>query len=127
MPQICTNSGSAARDFAMLERNLLSHLRLATLIFLLTTSLLLDARLPSPSEPSGGTPRSAASVPIASVELVAALTAIGAGIWEYRRGCQDMQDMKGFLVAAKPHFCAMAAVGVVVFATCVVLISDKSM
>lgn len=101
MPQICTNNGSAARDFAMLERNLLSHLRLAALILLLTASVLLDARLPSPSEPSGGTPRSASSIPIASVELVAALTAIGAGIWEYRRGYQDMQDMKGFLVAAK--------------------------
>lgn len=104
MPQICTNNGSAARDFAMLERNLLSHLRLATVMLLLAASVLLHARLPSPSEPSGETPLSAGSIPLASIEIVGAITAIGAGIWEYRRGYRDMQDMKGFLVAAKYVF-----------------------
>lgn len=101
MPQVCENNGSAARDYAMLERNLLSHLRLAALILLLAASVLLDARLPSPSEPSGDTPRSAGSIPLASIEVAAALTAIGAGVWEYRTGYKNMQDMKGFLVAAK--------------------------
>ncbi|GJE90940.1 hypothetical protein PsYK624_070870 [Phanerochaete sordida] len=124
MPQICENTGSAARDYAMLERNLLSHLRLASLLLLLAASVLLNARLPSPSDPSGDTPHSAGSIPLASIEVVTALVAIGAGVWEYRRGYQDMQDMKGFLTAVKPHFYVMAAVAVVVFATCIVLISD---
>ena len=101
MPLLCENTGSAARDFAMLERNLLSHIRLAMLLLLLAASVLLQARLPSPSDPSGGTPRSAGNLPLASIETAAAIIAIGAGIWEYRRGYQDMQDMKGFLTAFK--------------------------
>ena len=101
MPLLCENTGSAARDFAMLERNLLSHIRLATLLLLLAASVLLEARLPSPSQPSGNTPRSAGSIPLASIETAAAVAAIGAGVWEYRSGYQDMQDMKGFLTAVK--------------------------
>lgn len=101
MPRLCENTGSAARDFAMLERNLLSHLRLAALLLLLAASVLLNARLPSSSDPSGETSQSSGRIPLASVEVAAAVVAIGAGIWEYRRGYQDMQDMKGFLTAVK--------------------------
>lgn len=101
MPKICENTGSAARDFAMLERNLLSHVRLAMLLLLLAASVLLNTRLPSSSDVSGATPHSAGSIPLASIEIAGAITAIGVGIWEYRRGYKDMQDMKGFLVAAK--------------------------
>lgn len=113
MPKLCDNTGSAARDFAMLERNLLSHIRLATLLLLLASSLLLNARIPTsspsaPSDPSdpndpdqapGG--RSAGRTSLASLQLVAALTALGVGVWEYRRGYKDMQDMKGFLMATR--------------------------
>lgn len=101
MPKQRENTGSAARDFAMLERNLLSHLRLAALLMLLASSVLLSARLPSSSEPEGTAPHSAAQIPLASIQVAAALTAIGAGIWEYRRGYKDMKDMKGFLLASK--------------------------
>ncbi|EKM50019.1 uncharacterized protein PHACADRAFT_105539 [Phanerochaete carnosa HHB-10118-sp] len=125
MPQLCENTGSAARDFAMLERNLLSHLRLAALLLLLAASILLNARLPSSSDPSGDTPHSSGRIPLASIEVAAAVVAIGAGIWEYRRGYQEMQDMKGFLTAVKPHFYVMSAVAVVVFTTCIILISDS--
>ena len=101
MPRVCENTGSAARDFAMLERNLLSHLRIAILLMVLASSILLDARLPSPSNPSGETPHNAGQIPLASLQLAAALAAIASGIWEYRRGYKDMKDMKGFLVASK--------------------------
>lgn len=142
MPHMCENTGSAARDFAMLERNLLSHVRLATLLLLLAASVLLNARLPAPSDPSGGTPHSAGNIPLASIEVAAAVVAIGAGIWEYRRGYQDMQDMKGFLTANKyalrihvyavfivsqATFLCHAIIAAVVFASCIVLISDKGM
>jgi hypothetical protein len=143
MPVLCENTGSAARDFAMLERNLLSHVRLASLLLLLAASVLLQARLPSSSNPTGITPHSSGTIPLASIQVSAAIAAIGAGIWEYRRGYKDMQDMKGFLTAVKyvgsstrnpntnhvstcrPHFYVMAAVTVVVFATSIVLISDQ--
>ena len=140
MPKICENTGSAARDFAMLERNLLSHIRLAMLLLLLSSSLLLNARIPfTPNETSEH--RSAGRTSLASLQLAAALIAIGAGVWEYRRGYKDMQDMKGFLMAAKyaiqlillkhnliasrPHFYIMAAVAIVIFATTIVIIGDK--
>ena len=108
MPQVSENTGSAARDFAMLERNLLSHVRLAMLLLLLSSSLVLNARLPSPSEPTGGTPHPAGRIPLASLQLVGALVAIGAGTWEYRRGYRDMREMKGFLTASK-YALALAA------------------
>ena len=101
MPKIRENTGSAARDFAMLERNLLSHVRIAILLMILAASILLGARLPSPSQPTGQTPHSAAQIPLASIQLAAAIAAIASGIWEYRRSYKDMKDMKGFLEASK--------------------------
>jgi hypothetical protein len=100
MPKVLENTGSAARDFVMLERNLLSHIRFATLLLLLSSSLLLNARIPfSGNEPSPH--RSTGRTALASLQLAASLIAIGAGVWEYRRGYKDMQDMKGFLMATK--------------------------
>lgn len=142
MPKICENTGSAARDFAMLERNLLSHIRLATLLLLLSASVLLNARLPSPSEPSGKTPHTSWSIPLASVQTGTAVVTILAGVWEYHRGYKDMQDMRGFLLATKyvccqlylqsaahmlerPHFWVMSAIAVVVFASCIMFIGNN--
>ena len=85
----------------MLERNLLSHVRLAMLLMILASSVLLGARLPSPSEPNGDTPHSDGQVSLAAIQIAAALAAIGSGVWEYRRGYKDMKDMKGFLLASK--------------------------
>lgn len=102
MPKELHNSGSAARDFAMLERNLLSHVRLAILLSLLAFSLLLDARLPSDSDPSSAdTPMSSATVPLAALQIAACFAAIAAGIWEYQRGYKDMRESRGFLAASK--------------------------
>ena len=79
--------GSEARDFAMLERNLLSHLRLALILSLSFASLLLQARLPTPSDPgSAQTPRSRTGLAISWIELIAAVLAIAAGLWEYWQG-----------------------------------------
>ncbi|OBZ73601.1 hypothetical protein A0H81_06137 [Grifola frondosa] len=102
MPIEHPNTVSAARDYAMLERNLLSHIRLAVLLSLSSSSLLLHARLPSSSNPaSGQTPRTNAGLAIAIVEVTAALTAISAGVWEYYQGYKDMREMRGFLAASK--------------------------
>ncbi len=84
----------------MLERNLLSHIRLACVLLLLSSSLLLKARIPAP-ENDTPTPRHNGRTSLASLQFVGSLVAIGAGAWEYRRGYKDMQDMKGFLMATK--------------------------
>ena len=101
MTLIVPNAVSNARDFCMLERNLLSHLKLALLLSLLSSSLLLRVRLvPDPDgPPSHENPNS--SLPLAVVEVAAALAAILGGAWEYQSGCQDVGEMRPFLVAAK--------------------------
>lgn len=94
------NNGSTARDFCMLERNLLSHLKLALLLSLLSSSVLLRARLvPDPGdEPEVG---ESAGIPLAGVQVAASLAAIAAGAWEYHSGYRDLRNMRAFLVAAK--------------------------
>lgn len=110
---VVPNSGSAARDFCMLERNLLSHLKLAVLLSLLSSSILLRTRLvPEP----GGLPsiEDKANLPLAAVLFAAALVTVGAGAWEYNVGYRDFMNTTVFLQAIKsvfsiPHFlCSVA-------------------
>lgn len=102
MPVELENTGSTTRDFQMLERNLLSHVRLAVLLSLLSSSLLLNARLPTSSTPSSAENANAkGNVVIAAIEIGAAMAAIGAGVWEYNRNYKDMRESRGFLVATK--------------------------
>ncbi|KAJ7442255.1 hypothetical protein FB451DRAFT_1297548 [Mycena latifolia] len=120
--QMVENTGSAARDFCMLERNLLSHLKLALLLSLLSSSVLLRARLvpeDNPTSMSGTT-----GIVVASLQFGAALAAIGAGIWEYYCGYQDIRNMHAFLVAVKPHFAIISLVAAVVFLTCIIVLSE---
>lgn len=93
------NTGSTARDFAMLERNILSHLKLALLLSLLSSSVLLRARLVPDNTTAPTT--SKAGIPIASVQFAASIAAIAAGCWEYHCGYRDLRNMRAFLVATK--------------------------
>ncbi|KAF8802952.1 hypothetical protein BYT27DRAFT_7111072 [Phlegmacium glaucopus] len=115
------NVGSTARDFCMLERNILCHLKLAILLSLLSSSLLLHARLVPPSSPKDQT-REANNIPLASLQFVAAIASISAGIWEYCKGFQDMRKARPFLAAPRLHYIIMGNVSGAVFATCVVLL-----
>lgn len=102
MPLERENKTSEGRDYAMLERNLLSHVRLAVLLTLLSGSLLLHARLPTPSDPgSAATPDSTLGLVIAVIEVAAAVAALGAGVWEYWQGCADMRSGRGFFKASQ--------------------------
>jgi len=102
MPYLVPNKGSAARDFCMLERNFLSHLKLAILFSLLSSSLLLRARLvPEPDLPHAG---DKASIPLAGVLFAAGLTTLGAGAWEYNVENRDLMKMTAFLQAIKSVF-----------------------
>ncbi|KAJ7623220.1 hypothetical protein FB45DRAFT_924935 [Roridomyces roridus] len=122
---LLTNTGSNARDFCMLERNLLSHLKLALLLSLLSSSILLRARLvPDESEAhsklSGST-----GIAVASMQFGAALAALGAGVWEYYSGYNDLRNMHAFLAGVKPHFVIISLVALVVFATCIIVLVDQ--
>lgn len=123
----------------MLERNILSHIKLAVTLSLLSSSLLLHARLvPTtvPSDPS--------SIPLGVVQFAAALACIAIGVWEYYRGFQDMRIGRAFLTAPKfvyfcmtyvlwtdnlfirLHFIVMGIVTGVIFGTCIVLLIQTS-
>ncbi|KAI0717981.1 hypothetical protein C8T65DRAFT_571207 [Cerioporus squamosus] len=127
MPVLQEIRVSEGRDYAMLERNLLSHIRLAVLLSLLSASLLLDARLPTPSEPgSAHTPRSTMGLAIAVIEVGAALVTVAAGVWEYWQGYADMKAQRGFLRASQTHLAILSILGIIVFAICLMLISKEN-
>ncbi|KAF7370614.1 hypothetical protein MSAN_00694400 [Mycena sanguinolenta] len=83
-PDLVANTGSTARDFCMLERNLLSHLKLALVLSLLSSSVLLRARLVPDNTSTDSSPTT--GIVVASLQFIAALAAIGAGAWEYYCG-----------------------------------------
>lgn len=82
----------------MLERNLLSHLKLALLLGLTSWSVLLRARLvPEQQKDSGST----GGIPLAAVEYGAALACVIGGCWEYYQGYWDLRQSVPFLRATK--------------------------
>jgi hypothetical protein len=82
----------------MLERNLLSHLKLALLLSVLSSSLLLHTRLiPGKEEHQGAS----SGTPLACVQFAAAIAAIVAGAQEYYRGYRNVKKMKALLDADK--------------------------
>lgn len=101
MPTLLRNHGSTARDHCMLERNFLSHARLGLVLMLLTSSVLLKARLPGPDRPKDHEdhPNHGLGIPLASIQVAAALIVIGAGCWEYESGIRDMYARRAFLLS----------------------------
>jgi hypothetical protein len=95
------NTGSTARDFCMLERNILSHVRLALLLALLSSSVLLRARLVPDDNPEYPPPSSSPDLPMAAVQFAASIAAIAAGIWQYQSGYRDLLNLRAFLVSTK--------------------------
>ncbi|KAH9839696.1 uncharacterized protein C8Q71DRAFT_459007 [Rhodofomes roseus] len=121
MPVYLENTGSTTRDFLMLERNLLSHVKLAMLLSLLSSSILLRARLTGST--GGGDPTSI-RVPISIVDYAAAICAMCAGVFQYYQTSKDYRTSRGFLVATKGHFAVMVVVAAAVFTTCIVLLAE---
>jgi len=85
----------------MLERNIISHLRLALLLSLLSSSLLLHARLVPSTNPNERNDASAIGISLACLQFAAAIASIFAGLWEYYRGFQDMKMARALLGAPK--------------------------
>ncbi|KZT10160.1 uncharacterized protein LAESUDRAFT_645370 [Laetiporus sulphureus 93-53] len=123
MPVHVENSGSTTRDYLMLERNLLSHVKLGMLLSLLSSSVLLKVRLTGAS--AGGDPHGI-RIPISTIEYIAAVLALCVGIFQYYRTSYDLKTMRGFLVATKIHFTIMVLVAAVVLTTCIVLLAEES-
>lgn len=124
MPSVVDNVGSAARDYCMLERNVLAYFKLgeplnnvtgpslhihhanpALLLSLLSSSVLLKARIPDPSKNGSTEWPSKAGIPMATFQMVASLAAIAGGFYAYYSDMRAMRNMRAFLVATKfVHF-----------------------
>lgn len=102
MPYMVENTGSTARDFAMLERNILSHVKLAVILSLLSSSLLLHARL-VPSEDEGNN-QQRSGVILGSFQFAAAILSLAAGAWEYYSGYWDLRKARAFLASPQLVF-----------------------
>ena len=86
----------------MLERNLLSHLKLGVLLSLLSASIFLRTRLISEPGESDPIPDQTHAGPLlASVQSVAALAALVAGYWQYYSHYRDLYYSRAFLVNNK--------------------------
>ncbi|KXN92414.1 hypothetical protein AN958_07032 [Leucoagaricus sp. SymC.cos] len=122
-PNEVVNEGSQARDFCMLERNFLSHVKLALLLALLSWSVLLKARLvpeqPEETSDNGG-------IPLSAIEYSTALACVFAGCWEYYQGYWDLRKSVPFLRGTNVHLIFMSAISVVVIGTVIVLVIDES-
>lgn len=82
----------------MLERNILSHIKLALLLTLLGSSLLLNARLVPSSEQAK---EASESIAWASVEFATAMVCIAAGAWEYYCGYKDLTNSRAFMIGVR--------------------------
>ncbi|KAH9066497.1 hypothetical protein EDB87DRAFT_1586447 [Lactarius vividus] len=119
MPTSIENHGSTARDYCMLERNFLSHAKLALLLMLVSSSVLLQARLDCPTNPEehDGGGGHELSIPLATIEVISAFVVIGSGLWEYESGIRDMRVRRAFLLSTEPHFVIVVVIAAVVFIT----------
>ncbi|KAJ7066605.1 hypothetical protein C8F01DRAFT_1123907 [Mycena amicta] len=121
--QLIENAGSTARDFCMLERNLLSHLKLALLLSLLSSSVLLRARLVPDDQQPRELPGTM-GIAISSLQFFAAIATVTAGGIEYYWGYRDLRKMRAFLLAVKPHLALISVVAAVVFLTCIIVLVE---
>ncbi|KIY71867.1 hypothetical protein CYLTODRAFT_345049 [Cylindrobasidium torrendii FP15055 ss-10] len=116
------NTASNARDFCMLERNILSHVKLALLLSVLSSSFLLQTRL----VPESDTESNKYGLPLSILQFVASILVLAAGVWDYLGGCQDLMRQTSFLNAPRAHLAIMTVVLAIVFVTCIILLDLDS-
>ncbi|KAG1746593.1 uncharacterized protein EDB91DRAFT_1048905 [Suillus paluster] len=126
MPTPLLVVGSTVRDFCMLERNFLTHIKLVLLLMLMFSSALLGIRLPGPPGTGQGDSLGSAGLPLAILQFIAALLTIAAALWEYRTGLDDLMKVRAFFVVNRVHPIIMAAVTLIIVATCIVYVVTSS-
>ncbi|CAE6420682.1 unnamed protein product [Rhizoctonia solani] len=115
------NTGSTARDYCTIERTLLSFSRLGLVLFVLSASLLLKARLPGPEDNNDETGGEAA-LPLASVFLVASILAIISGWMGYESDLRGLREERAFVGGYKFTEIVVVLVAMLLFATCLLLL-----
>ncbi|KAG1739987.1 hypothetical protein EDB19DRAFT_1709631 [Suillus lakei] len=126
MPTPLLVVGSTVRDFCMLERNFLSHVKLVLLLLLMFASALLGIRLPGPPGSGQSESLGSFSLPIAILQFIAALLTIAAAFWEYHTGLDDLMELRAFFIVNRIHHIIMAAVTFIIVATCIIYVVKSS-
>ncbi|TFL01965.1 hypothetical protein BDV98DRAFT_566469 [Pterulicium gracile] len=128
MAILVKNEGSTARDFCMLERNFLAHIKLGVLLALLAFSILLHTRLMEEEEPDVDQNQPKARIAMASLQIAGALASIAAGYYGYHSGSKDLLAMRAFLGNEKPQLTIVTAISGIVLVTCIVVfVSDVAL
>ncbi|KAG2355704.1 hypothetical protein BDR07DRAFT_507231 [Suillus spraguei] len=125
MPTPLLVVGSTVRDFCMLERNFLSHIKLVLLLLLMFASVLLEIRLPGPPGTRQSESLGSFSLPLAILQFIAALLTIAAAFWEYHTGLDDLMKVRAFFVH-RMHHIIMAAVTFIIVVTCIIYVVHDS-
>ena len=86
----------------MLERNLLSHIKLTLLLSLLSWAVLLHARISDSIDSQSKSSReSVSTLPLGLILFVSALVSLLSGIWEYIVGMRNLESKRAFLAASR--------------------------
>ncbi|KAJ1310399.1 hypothetical protein OPQ81_007137 [Rhizoctonia solani] len=115
------NTGSAARDYCTIERTLLSFSRLGLVLFVLSTSLLLKARLPGPEDEDTETGGPAA-LPLGTIFMVTSILAIISGWMGYESDLKGLREERAFVGGYKFTEIVVIFVAMLLFATCLLLL-----
>jgi len=102
-----------------IERNYLSHVRLGLLLSLLSSAILLKARL-SGRGPKAESTNSA--LPLGSLFFAASIATIGVGWWSYEASKDEMKKGKGFVGGYRVHEVVLGAVAALVASTYIYLL-----
>jgi len=118
------NIGSEARDFCAIERTYLSHIRLGLVLALLSTSILLNARLPGPNgdNDSIGGGNQLQGLRFGSLYFVAALATLFGGLINYDKLWSGMQTGRAFVQSPKFYTVILTLVSGLIVATVILLL-----
>ncbi|CEL52417.1 hypothetical protein RSOLAG1IB_00958 [Rhizoctonia solani AG-1 IB] len=116
---LVANTGSTARDYCTIERTLLSFTRLGLVLFVLSASLLLKARLPGPEDDETG---GDAALPLGTIYVAASLLAIISGWMGYESDLKGLREERAFVGGYKFTEIVVVLVAMLLFATCLLLL-----
>ncbi|CAE6435821.1 unnamed protein product [Rhizoctonia solani] len=115
------NTGSTARDYCTIERTLLSFSRLGLVLFVLSASLLLKARLPGPENDDTET-GGAAALPLGTIYILASVLAIISGWMGYESDLKGLREERAFVGGYKFTEIFVVFIAMLLFATCLLLL-----
>ncbi|KAG8684330.1 hypothetical protein FRC09_015458 [Ceratobasidium sp. 395] len=118
------NVGSTARDHCTTERTLLAYTRLGLILFILSSSLLLKARIPTPDDDGRDDPDNLVTFPLGIVYSMAAIIVLLAGWMGYESDLKGLLSERAFVGGFHLSEAVVIGVALLLFATCILLLRE---